>query len=167
MPSESTSTAPSSISATDYQPLVYEDPSKQQTTESNEALEETELAAQNPSTNPPQTNQTSGPHTLDSIASDLNLSASARRQLFGRRRGNDNSSTVNVINFNTDLEYKANEELRAAGETVQHNPVRAIAPGKHNLKQLISAASSQREALEESFAKGKANKREAGSKYGW
>jgi hypothetical protein len=166
MSSESMSTTPSSTSVTDYQPLVYEDPSKQQTA-GDEASRETELATQTLSKPPSQTAQTSGPQTLDSIASDLNLSASARRQLIGRRRGTDGSSTVNVINFNTDLEYKTNEELRVVGDTVQHNPVRSIAPGKHSLKQLINAASSQREALEESFATGKANKREAGSKYGW
>jgi hypothetical protein len=32
---------------------------------------------------------------------------------------------------------------------------------------LVNAASSQKEALEESFAAGRRNKKEAGSKYGW
>lgn len=72
-----------------------------------------------------------------------------------------------MINFNTDEEYRHNEELRAAGEVVKHNPVRAIAPGKHNLKQLVNAAASQKEALEEAFAKGKSNRQEASSRYGW
>jgi hypothetical protein len=66
-----------------------------------------------------------------------------------------------------DKEYAANEELRAKGETVQHNPVRAIAPGKHSLRQLVNAASSQQDALEEKFMTSKRNKKEAGSKYGW
>ncbi|KAH0536878.1 hypothetical protein FGG08_006281 [Glutinoglossum americanum] len=111
------------------------------------------------------------PSTLDEIATSLNLSSSAKRQLFGRQRGGKNtnnpSTPITIKNFNTDAEYAANEQLRAAGETVQHNPVRAIAPGKHSLKQLVTAASNQKEALEEHFATGKRNKREAGSRYGW
>merc|ERR1711939_1161514 len=66
--------------------------------------------------------------SLDSIASDLGLSKADRRQLFGRR-GDSGGTAINVFNFNTDQEYAANEELRASGEQVQHNPVRGIAPG--------------------------------------
>lgn len=105
------------------------------------------------------------PKSLNTIAEDLNLSASAKRQLLGRHR--NDPSKINLVNFNTDQEYAANELLRQAGEQVQHNPVRAIAPGKHSLKQLVNAASSQKDALEEHFATGKRNKKEAGSKYGW
>lgn len=107
--------------------------------------------------------------SLTSIASDLNLTRAETRQLLGRQKHNDPAglSTINIVNFNTDAEYAANEILRQAGETVQHNPVRAIAPGKHSLKQLVNAASSQKDALEESFASGRRNKKEAGSKYGW
>ena len=107
--------------------------------------------------------------SLTSIASDLNLTRAETRQLLGRQKHNhtDGPSTINIVNFNTDAEYAANEILRQAGETVQHNPVRAIAPGKHSLKQLVNAASSQKDALEESFASGRRNKKEAGSKYGW
>lgn len=109
------------------------------------------------------------PQSLDSIASDLNLSASAKRQLLGRHRNSKtaDSSAINIVNFNTDEEYAANEAIRAAGEQVQHNPVRAIAAGKHSLKQLVNAANNQKDALEEHFASGKRNKKEAGSKYGW
>ncbi|KAF4637360.1 hypothetical protein G7Y89_g731 [Cudoniella acicularis] len=106
--------------------------------------------------------------SLDDIAGDLKLSAAERRQLFGRQKGGRGmQSATKVINFNTDQEYLHNEELRAAGEQVIHNPVRAIAPGKHSLKQLVNAAQSQKEALEESFAKGKNNRAEASSRYGW
>ncbi|KAL2064048.1 hypothetical protein VTL71DRAFT_4542 [Oculimacula yallundae] len=106
--------------------------------------------------------------SLDDIASDLHLSAAERRQLFGRQKGGHSmQSATKVINFNTDQEYLHNEELRAAGETVKHNPVRAIAAGKHSLKQLVNAAQSQKEALEESFAKGRSNRAEASSRYGW
>ncbi|EXJ89157.1 hypothetical protein A1O3_02221 [Capronia epimyces CBS 606.96] len=106
------------------------------------------------------------PQSLDTIASDLNLSKADRRQLFGRR-GQGTASAINVVNFNTDQEYAANEALRASGEQAQHNPVRTIAPGKHSLKQLVTAATGQKEALEESFATGRRNRKEAGSKYGW
>ncbi|KAI4250550.1 MAG: hypothetical protein L6R40_000150 [Gallowayella cf. fulva] len=149
-----------------YQPLIYG------------ASENEDVAAQSVQVDNPYTNDTGaaeeplrlskvvhGPQSLDTIASDLNLSASAKRQLLGRQ--NRNASAINVVNFNTDREYAANELLRQAGETVQHNPVRAIAPGKHSLKQLVNAASNQKEALEEQFASGRRNKKEAGSKYGW
>ncbi|KAL7788285.1 mitotic checkpoint regulator, MAD2B-interacting domain-containing protein [Trichoderma ceciliae] len=103
--------------------------------------------------------------SLDSIANDLNLSAAARRELFGR--GGNIPTAKKVINFNMDQEYQHNEELRAAGEQQMHNPVRAIQSGKHSLRQLVQNVSNQREALEESFAKGKNNRREASSRYGW
>lgn len=108
---------------------------------------------------------TSTTNSLASIASDLHLSASERRQLFGRN--GSQRQAANVINFNTDAEYQHNEEIRASGETVSHNPVRAIAPGKHSLQQLVSQVQNQKEALEESFAKGYANRKEASSRYGW
>lgn len=104
--------------------------------------------------------------TLDNIADDLNLSRAQKRHLFGRH---GDSSKSRVINFNTDAEYVANQEMAQQTDlaAAQHNPVRAIAPGKHTLQQLVNAASNQREALEESFAAGRRNKKEAGSKYGW
>uniref|UniRef100_L2G408 Mitotic checkpoint regulator, MAD2B-interacting-domain-containing protein n=1 Tax=Colletotrichum fructicola (strain Nara gc5) TaxID=1213859 RepID=L2G408_COLFN len=114
-----------------------------------------------PSTAPTNSN------SLDNIADDLNLSAAARRELFGRQKGGANPQTASrVINFNTDEEYKHNEELRAAGQQQIHNPVRSIAPGKHSLRQLVNQVQTQREALEESFAKGKSNRKEASSRYG-
>lgn len=103
--------------------------------------------------------------SLDSIAEDLNLSASAKRQLFGRQK--NEPSTISIVNFSTDQEYAANELLRQAGEQIQHNPVRTIAPGKHSLKQLVNVANSQKDALEEHFATSRRNKKESGSKYGW
>lgn len=106
--------------------------------------------------------------SLDSIANDLNLSASARRQLLGRNHRDGAKTSSAIMNFNTDEEYAANEAFRTSGEQAQpHNPVRAIAPGKHSLKQLVNAASGQKEALEESFASGRRNKKEAGGRYGW
>ncbi|KAF3393832.1 hypothetical protein F1880_004713 [Penicillium rolfsii] len=103
--------------------------------------------------------------SLDTIANDLKLSKSERRQLFGR---NAPSAESRILTFNTDKEYASNQAISEAElAATQHNPVRAIAPGKHTLQQLVNAASSQKDALEESFATGRRNKKEAGSKYGW
>ena len=122
-----------------------------------------------------QTPQDQQPQSLSAIATDLNLSASAKRQLLGRHHKPNHqphpseapTNIPKIVKLNTDEEYAANELLRQAGEAVQHNPVRGIAPGKHSLKQLVNAASNQKDALEEHFASGRRNKKEAGSKYGW
>lgn len=146
-----------------YEPLVYN-------TEMN-APSAGPVPESTPVSNPARTEYTttatvsSQPNTLDNIANDLNLSKSERRQLFGRHALPGESR---ILEFNTDQEYASNQAL-AQGElaAAQHNPVRAIAPGKHSLQQLVNAATSQKEALEESFAAGRRNKKEAGSKYGW
>ena len=160
--------------AGEYRPLMYQapDPDGQQDLtpephdDDHDFMEPRDSDA---SIHPSSTVVAPRPQSLDSIAADLNLSASAKRQLFGRQRNsqNGNAATINVVNFNTDQEYADNELLRQAGEQAMHNPVRAIASGKHSLKQLVSAASNQKEALEEHFASGRRNKKEAGSKYGW
>ena len=105
-----------------------------------------------------------------SAVDGLNLSAAEMRQLFGRKAGKGqmpDMDSLKMVNFNADDQYAANEVIRARGESVQHNPVRGLAPGKHSLKQLVNAAATQADALEEHFAQGKRNQREAGSKYGW
>ena len=149
-----------------YQPMIYGALESEDSAAKNHRPEDSyvddSVAAEEPNSQPEISR---GPQSLDTIASDLNLSASAKRQLLGRQ--NRNASAINVVNFNTDQEYAANEVLRQAGEQVQHNPVRAIAPGKHSLKQLVNAASNQKDALEEHFASGRRNRKEAGSKYGW
>ena len=144
-------------SQSEYEPLVYS------STTSDPDAQEPILSTTATIDQPP-----TGPQTLQSIASDLRLSASDQRQLFGRQK--PSSSTPNIINFNTDAEYASNEALRASGEAdaaAQARTVKAIAPGKHSLKQLISSASGQIEALEDSFAAGRRKKGEAGSRYGW
>lgn len=157
----------------DYQPLIYRDRIEDDSEPPPAPADSTYSEYTDPSQPPPApANTHQGAQSLYDIASDLNLSSAARRQLFGRQKGSSfrNSagpSITKVINFNTDEEYRVNEELRAKGEQVVYNPVKAIAPGKHSLKQLISAAENQKEALEESFAKGKGNRKEAGSRYGW
>ncbi|KAJ4391912.1 hypothetical protein N0V93_005532 [Gnomoniopsis smithogilvyi] len=110
------------------------------------------------------------PNSLDSIADDLNLDPAARRELFGRGGGGTSKATAkSVINFNLDKEYQHNEELRASGALDQqkHNPLRAIKPGKHSLQQLVNQVQSQRDALEENFAKNRSTQKQAGSRYGW
>lgn len=114
--------------------------------------------------------QNADPNSLDSIADDLNLDPVARRELFGRGgAASRNTTAKNVINFNLDQEYRHNEELRASGalDQQQHNPLRAIKPGKHSLQQLVNAVQTQRDALEENFAKNRATQKQAGSKYGF
>ncbi|RDA84255.1 hypothetical protein CP532_1970 [Ophiocordyceps camponoti-leonardi (nom. inval.)] len=123
-------------------------------------------SASTPAAEPPDDGPPHGElHRLDTIANDLNLSAAARRELFGR------NASINVaqpvINYNMDDEYQRNEQLRAAGEQQIHNPVRAIQSGKHNLRQLVQNVQSQRDALEDSFAQGKSNRKDASSRYGW
>ncbi|KAI0480671.1 mitotic checkpoint regulator, MAD2B-interacting-domain-containing protein [Xylariaceae sp. FL0804] len=105
--------------------------------------------------------------SLDDVAASMNLSATARRELFGRR--GDAAATPMVASFDTSAEYASNEALRAAGalDAQAHNPVRAVAPGKHSLQQLVNQVRSQRGALEDSFAQGKSAQRDAGSRYGW
>ncbi|PHH77274.1 hypothetical protein CDD80_756 [Ophiocordyceps camponoti-rufipedis] len=106
-------------------------------------------------------------HRLDTIANELDLSPAARRELFGRHGPSSTAATQSVLDFNMDHEYQHNEKLRAAGEQQTHNPVRAIQSGKHNLRQLVHNVHSQREALEDSFAQGKSNRKDASSRYGW
>ena len=107
------------------------------------------------------------PQSLEALYTTL--SESERRQLFGRKGVGDLSALegISVKNFNTDTEYSANEELRASGEQQEIRTVRAINPGKHSLRQLVNVAVTQKDALEESYARGAANKKEGGSKYGW
>ncbi|KAI0887250.1 mitotic checkpoint regulator, MAD2B-interacting-domain-containing protein [Annulohypoxylon maeteangense] len=119
------------------------------------------------STQPPPSASatTTSNQSLDALASSMNLSAAARRELFGRGGTVPDSR---VVNFDTDREYAHNEALRASGQLQPaYNPIRAIAPGKHNLRQLVSQVQNQRDALEESFATGKGKRNEAGAQYGW
>jgi hypothetical protein len=142
-----------------YEPLVYNTASE--TASADPAL----VADSMPTDAAYYPTNASVSSSLDTIANDLNLSKSERRQLFGR---NAPSADSRILTFNTDKEYASNQAIgEAEMAATQHNPVRAIAPGKHTLQQLVNAASSQKDALEESFATGRRNKKEAGSKYGW
>lgn len=111
----------------------------------------------------PSTAASSAPNDLTTVANDLNLTASERRQLFGRT----GQAPANITHFNMDAEYRSNQEMAAAGETFEHRAVKAIAPGKHSLTQLVNNVKSQSEALEDKWADGRRNRGEGGSKYGW
>ncbi|KAB5558642.1 mitotic checkpoint regulator, MAD2B-interacting-domain-containing protein [Coniochaeta sp. 2T2.1] len=116
-----------------------------------------------PSHQPPSA--PSQPQSLSSIANDLNLSAQARRELFGR--DGMPADAARVVNFDMSREYEHNEVIRQTGEGVSHNPVRSIKAGKHSLRQLVNAVQSNASALEESFASQKSKRSEAGARYGW
>lgn len=105
------------------------------------------------------------PNSLSAIADDLGLSAGERRRLFGRNK--DAAAFANVTHLNMEEEYNNNEQLRAQGQAVEHRAVKAVAPGKHSLQQLVNSAASQKEALEDAWAQGRRNKAEAGSHYGF
>ncbi|KAH8910225.1 hypothetical protein BR93DRAFT_925251, partial [Coniochaeta sp. PMI_546] len=120
--------------------------------------------AYNHTTHPQPRPTTSQPESLSSIANDLHLSAQARRELFGR--DGMPGDAARVVNFDMSREYEHNETIRQSGEAVTHNPVRSIRAGKHNLRQLVNAVQSNASALEESFAKGKGKRSEAGARYG-
>ncbi|KAL1881993.1 hypothetical protein VTK73DRAFT_2975 [Phialemonium thermophilum] len=108
--------------------------------------------------------------SLSDIADDLNLSASERRELLGRKATGPAAGAPaagKVINFDMEKEYAHNEAVRASGQIAVHNPVRNIMPGKHNLRQLVTAVQGNRSALEESFATAKSNRKDAAGRYGW
>jgi hypothetical protein len=162
-PSESSSraTAPNAT----YEPLFETDPSADDNTfddyDYSNALQQQQAGHFAPSTGGGNSD------SVDNVAADLNLSAAERRELFGRD-GPGALQASKVINFNMDTEYRHNEELRASGQEQAHNPVRAIqGGGKHSLRQLVQNVRSQKDALEDSFAKGRSNRKEASSRYGW
>ncbi|KAF7714067.1 Uncharacterized protein PECH_004998 [Penicillium ucsense] len=158
-------TPSTSTTADHYEPLVYNTTAEDEISATSPP-EEPPLALDTMPTEPSYyPSNASVSSSLDTIANDLNLSKAERRQLFGR---NAPSADSRILTFNTDKEYASNQAISEAEmAATQHNPVRAIAPGKHTLQQLVNAASSQKDALEESFATGRRNKKEAGSKYGW
>lgn len=152
--------APEKQSTDDYQPLLYgADQDDDETPLPDTSLLPTLQATHQ---TPPSSND------LTNLASELNLSEAERRQLFGRKGQGPDVSSAKIVDFNTDAEYAHNEMLRQQGETVQHNALKSISgTGKNSLRSLINVASTQKEALEEHFASGRRNKREAGNKYGW
>ncbi|KAK5627810.1 hypothetical protein RRF57_003525 [Xylaria bambusicola] len=161
---------PADNSNSEYEPLLDTDAALDPSTASAFAEYDAQYSSYAAPSQAITVSSTSGgaSHSLDNIVNDMNLSAAARRELFGRRGApSAESAATKVINFDTEREYAHNEVLRASGEQQIHNPVRAIAPGKHNLRQLVNQVQNQRDALEENFAKNKAKQNAAGSRYGW
>ncbi|KAF2686403.1 hypothetical protein K458DRAFT_299329 [Lentithecium fluviatile CBS 122367] len=147
-----------------YQPLLYG------------ASDDEETPIPDPAFPPPTQQQhhpTPLPHPqptdpLSNLASELNLTPAERRQLFGRKGADSSLTAAKIVEFNTDSEYAHNEMLRQQGETVQHNALKSISgTGKNSLRSLVNVATSQKDALEDHFAQGRRNKREAGNKYGF
>lgn len=130
----------------------------------------TDAPADDPTTTLPtaSTTTTQRPtHNLDALASSLNLTPSQRRQLFGRSGA---PSDAQLTSFSVSQEYTHNQEMAACAEAqaaAQVKTVRSIAPGKHSLQQLINQASTQKDALEDSYAAGRQNKKAVGNRYGW
>jgi hypothetical protein len=159
--------APKETSDGQYQPLLYGTDGGQDVAMAERAynMPPANEAAQHAS---PSTGG-SNPHDLTNIASELNLSEAERRQLFGKKgRGGPDFSGATIKDFNTDMEYAHNEKLRQQGEAVQHNPLKSISgTGKNSLRSLVNVATTQKDALEDHFAAGARNKREAGNRYGW
>lgn len=143
----------------DYQPLL---------SGTEEADYSTEAMQSATTVQPTSTNGAPSSNELTNIASELNLSEAERRQLFGKRGRAEDFDSARVVEFNTDAEYAHNEMLRLQGEQVQHNPLKSISgTGKNSLRSLVNVASTQKDALEDHFASGYRNKKEAGNKYGW
>ena len=160
----STTYKPSSSSSA-YQPLLY--PSTSSPPPAQNPYLDADADANIEQTPPPA--PTPEPETLSSIATALHLTPSARRQLLGKPSSSSSLPPphAKVLTFDLAAEYDANELLRQSGAAVAPQmQVRALAPGKHSLKQLVNAVSSQREALEDSFAAGRRRKGESGARYG-
>lgn len=147
---------PAPNDATSYQSIL-------ETASSHSRDPDHQPPGQPPANPPPSSN--SNPNTLSSLATDLNLTPAQRRQLFGR--GTANAKDANIAHFNMDSEYAANEQARQTGEVVEHRAVKAIAPGKHSLQQLVNNARTQQGGLEDKWAEGRRERGEAGGKYGW
>ncbi|GAB7366819.1 hypothetical protein MBLNU230_g0992t1 [Neophaeotheca triangularis] len=118
-----------------------------------------DAAPQFPLSNPQAATSTS----LATTADDLNLTPAERRQLFGKH----GEGNFQVSHFNTRDEYDSNEKLRQAGEVTQHRAVKAVAPGKHSLQQLVNNAKTQQEGLEDAWAAGRSKRAEGAGRYGW
>ena len=152
--------------AGDYQPLIYG--ADQDGDDEESHIPDSAFSSHAQMSAPTASYPPAASNELTNIASELNLSRAEQRQLFGRRGQGPDLSSARIVDFNTDREYAHNEMLRQQGETVQHHALKPISgTGKNNLRNLINVAATQKDALEEHFAAGRRNKKEAGSKYGW
>ncbi|KAF2465824.1 uncharacterized protein BDR25DRAFT_306560 [Lindgomyces ingoldianus] len=155
-------------SSGEYQPLFYGADEGEDAKVPDQAVDE--IDGYQPAGHIPSAalGASAGAQDLTNIATELHLSEAEKRQLFGRKGRGDIPGGAKIVEFNTDREYAHNEELRAQGETVQHNALKSISgTGKNSLKSLINVATTQKDALEDHFAQGRRNRKEAGNKYGW
>jgi hypothetical protein len=165
VPEESTAAANVSSSEA-YQPMLYGAEDEADAPIPDDAFDQQHT--HQPHQQAPMATSSAAPNDLTGIASELNLSAAERRQLFGKRGREEDFSSAKIVEFSTDTEYAYNNKLREQGEQVQHNALKSISgTGKNSLRSLINVASTQKDALEEHFASGYRNKKEAGNKYGW
>lgn len=134
----------------DYEPITIESTRPSHHGETSQPLD------------PQPSSAPTNPNSLEAVAASMNLTPAQRRHLFGR-----NGKDANVTHFDMDAQYATNERARQAGEVVEHRAVKAIAPGKHSLQQLVNNAQTQQEALKDKWADGKRARGEGGSKYGW
>ncbi|KAL5114912.1 hypothetical protein ACEQ8H_007230 [Pleosporales sp. CAS-2024a] len=149
-----------------YQPMLYGAEGEADAPVPDAAFEQHQSYP--PAQQAPDPMAASSSNGLTGIASELNLSEAERRQLFGKKGREADLSSAKIVEFSTDTEYAYNEQLRQQGEQVQHNALKSISgTGKNSLRSLINVASTQKDALEEHFASGYRNKKEAGNKYGW
>ncbi|KAF2027932.1 hypothetical protein EK21DRAFT_70865 [Setomelanomma holmii] len=163
--SQATAALDSGPSTGTYEPMLYgaDDPDTAGAQAAGDTFDQS-FAHQRPS----GVVSTMPSNDLTNIASDLQLSEAERRQLFGKRGKEADFSAARIVEFNTDTEYAHNEKLRQQGEQIQHNALKSISgTGKNSLRSLVSSAVTQKDALEEHFATGYRNKKEAGNKYGW
>ncbi|KAL2124289.1 hypothetical protein VTJ04DRAFT_654 [Mycothermus thermophilus] len=172
-PSPASNSKPSvTSSVTDYDPYLSSAPQPTSTTyDYTYDQDETAVTSAYPTyqQQPQQPPQQAQQQQNDLAALTAGLSRAAQRELFGRAAaGNPAAAATNarVVRFDMEQEYAHNEALRASGVQA-YNPVRAIAPGKHSLRQVVQVAQSNREALEESYARQRAAKGEAMGRYGW
>ncbi|KAF8250467.1 hypothetical protein K440DRAFT_618978 [Wilcoxina mikolae CBS 423.85] len=165
------SKATSSISAGEYKPIMLEVAKPiRKPQEDTEYLDEDPGFDAGSTASVHQGSYTTGsgsaqPQDLVSLAREAGLDQNAMRQLYGRH--GPGKEPIKFATFSVDEEYKQNERDRELGLAQEVKPVRTVAPGRHQLQSLLNVAQSQRGALEESFARGKSNRKEAASRYGW
>lgn len=131
----------------------------------DDGVEPNNSLSSQPALHQPQTTSASS-NSLQSLTAGVELTSAQRRELFGRH-SKTGTGHIQVAHFNMEAEYASNEALRQSGETVEHRAVKAIAPGKHSLQQLVTNARSQQDNLEDKWAEGRRERGEGGSRYGW
>lgn len=158
------------VAAAEYKPIMIEaaQPMRRPAEETYEEpvfWGEAEVVQQSSYTQTSSVTQVQPANDLDSLAREAGLDEAAMRQLYGRR--GPGKEPIKITTFSVDEEYRQNELEKKLGLAQEVKPVRTVAPGRHQLTSLLNVAQSQKSAYEDAFARGKQNKKEASSKYGW